>query len=279
MFKKYIFDSNIPGLKCLILGAVHGDETAGTIAQRRIIKQLETGRLNLKSGKVTFIPIVNEAAYRLRARFVDVNLNRVVCFHPTPQNNEEKIADKLTKEIDDCDIMLDLHSTHCPEDKAFAFIDYPQPDNLNLLSVMPVKTALAGWPAIYTGGVIDNFCTEAYAHIRNKIGITIECGYHHAPQATNIAEQAILNLLSFYHIINAPKPAVQQQRIITLDSFIIKQFSGHLNRNFKHLDKIKSGEILAVYDNGSSLKAPADGYIIMPNPKAVVGTEWFYLGH
>ena len=103
----------------------------------------------MKKGNVTFVPCVNVEAQKKDVRFIDVNLNRVVRYHNNPKNNEEKIANKLVREIDKCDVLLDLHSTHCSEDVEFAFIDYPKDENLDLLSVLPVKKALAGWPEIY----------------------------------------------------------------------------------------------------------------------------------
>ena len=138
MFKKYSFEANQIGKHILVLGAVHGNEVAGTIAQHKLIELLKNDKIKLKSGKITFIPTVNVEAQKIDARFVDVNLNRVVYNHLNPTNNEEKIANQLIKEIDDCDIMLDLHSTHCKDDKPFAFIDYPSKKNLELLSLIPV---------------------------------------------------------------------------------------------------------------------------------------------
>ncbi len=279
MFKSYTFSAPTAGKHILILGAVHGNEIAGTLAQQQIIEQINNGTLNLKSGKITFIPIVNEAAYNQDARFIDMNLNRVVRVHENPQNNEEKIANQLVKTIDDCDIMLDLHSTHCEKDKEFAFIDYPTNANLELLSLIPVQTALAGWPKIYAQNPkITNFCTEEYAYSHDKHAITVECGYHKSPEAVNIAKQSILNILAYYDVVDIPKPAISTPQIIHLASFIIKESSGHFNRNFQHLDSIKKDETIAIYDNGQTLTAPFDGYIIMPNHLAEIGAEWFYLG-
>ena len=91
MFKKYSFEATKIGKHILILGAVHGNEVAGTIAQHKLIELLESDKIKLKSGKITFIPTVNVEAQKIDARFVDVNLNRVVCHHSNPSNNEERI--------------------------------------------------------------------------------------------------------------------------------------------------------------------------------------------
>lgn len=279
MFKSYNFNSGLTGPHVLILGAVHGNETAGTQAQKEIMELIRQGHIHINKGQITFVPIVNEAAYQKGCRGVDTNLNRVIRYHKTPQNNEEKIANRLIRLIDSCDIMLDLHSTHCPDDVEFAFIDYPDAKNLELLSLIPVKTALAGWPQIYVDHPeITNFCTEEYAHNHGKAGITVECGYHKSPHAVAVAKQSILNVLSYFGNIDIPTPQPNCTQTITLHSFVNKREEGKMVKNFKHLDKINAGETIAAYKSGQKITAPFNGYIIMPNHEAAVGTEWFYFG-
>ena len=277
MFKKYSFEATKIGKHILILGAVHGNEVAGTIAQHKLIELLESDKIKLKSGKIIFIPKVNVEAQKIDARFVDVNLNRVVCHHSNPSNNEERIANQLIKEIDDCDIMLDLHSTHCKNDRPFAFIDYPNKKNLELLSLIPVNDALAGWPEIYENQPISDFCTERYANWQGKTGITVECGYHKSEDAADIAVRSIINVLSFFEVIEE-KWQQFSPNVVKLHSVILKKYEGKMSFNYSHLTPIRKGDIIAVYDNGEKEISPIDGYIIMPNHGAVVNSEWFYYG-
>lgn len=280
MFKKYVFKAQCSGKNILILGGVHGNEIGGTIAQQQVIEQIKNGELKLKSGSVSFIPTVNEEAQKKDVRFVDVNLNRVVRFHQNPQNNEEKIANVLIAEIDNCDIVLDLHSTHCEEDEAFAFIDYPEKENVEMLSLIPVKNALVGWPEIYDENEsLDNFCTEKYAHAKGKAGITVECGYHKSQKSIDVARQSILNVLVYYGVIEGELPVVNNSNLIKLNSFVLKKANGSMSRNYQHMSEIKKGEVLATYYNGEQIVCEFDGFIIMPNHEAKIGTEWFYLGH
>ena len=64
MFKKYCFSARTKGLHILILGGVHGNEIAGSIAQKEIINMIENGDLQIKSGMITFVPTVNEEAQK-----------------------------------------------------------------------------------------------------------------------------------------------------------------------------------------------------------------------
>lgn len=279
MFQHYTFKAKKTGKNILILGAVHGNETAGTNASLNLIKKIKNNEIELQSGSVTFIPIVNEKAYQEDKRFVDINLNRVVKEHKNPQNNEEKIANALIPFIKNCDVMIDLHSTHCEEDKPFAFLDYPTPENINLLNIIPVETALTGWPEIYKNEAeISNFCTEEYAYTHHKQGITIECGYHKSPKAIETATKTILNTLNYYQIIKTKTEEPKKQTKIKLHSFVTKKEEGSFSKPYQHLDKIKKGEVIAEYKSQKKLLAPFDGYIIMPNPEAQINAEWFYIG-
>lgn len=279
MLKTYHFQGEIPWPHLLFLGAVHGNETAGPNAQKEIINLIENGEISIKKGQVTFIPIVNEAAYEKDVRCIDINLNRVIKKHESPQNNEEKIANELTDFIENCDIMVDLHSTHCPEDEEFWFIDYPDEKNRELLSLIPVNVALAWWPEIYRNHPeITNFCTEEYAHQHGKAWITVECWYHKASHAIEVAKQTILNVMAFYGVIDSYPVQSFTPNIIRLHSFFTKEREGKLCKNYQHLDPITKGERLAEYADGTVIESPLEGYLIMPNHEATIGTEWFYLG-
>ena len=279
MFKTVVFKGEAEGKNILILGAVHGNETAGTIAQQEVIKEIKEAQHILKSGSVTFIPIVNEQAYNQDIRGVEDNLNRVIKFHENPKTNEEKIANQLIKEIEKADILLDLHSTHCENDQPFAFIDYPTKENLDFLNIIPVQTALAGWPDIYKDQTdIENNCTEEYAFLNGIRALTVECGYHKSIEAIQIAKQSILNTLYHFGILNGTPALKIKKEIIRLHSFIIKEKEGVLQKEYVHMDPIKKGEIIAKYHDGETILAPFDGVIIMPNKDANIHAEWFYIG-
>ena len=279
MFKKFSFKAPEEGMNILILGAVHGNEISGTLAQQEVIEELNRGLYTLKKGSVTFIPCVNEEAQKKDARGVDENLNRVIKYHKDPQTHEEKIANLLIKEIKNVDVLLDLHSTHEKEDKPFAFIDHPTEENLDFLNIIPVQTALAGWPDIYKDQTdIENNCTEEYAFLNGIRALTVECGYHKSIEAIQIAKQSILNTLYHFGILNGTPAIKIKKEIIRLHSFIIKEKEGVLQKEYVHMDPIKKGEIIAKYHDGETVLAPFDGVIIMPNKDANIQAEWFYIG-
>ena len=53
-----------PGPRLLVLGAVHGNEICGTRAITQILAELDSGKLAIERGSVTFVPVTNPLAYQ-----------------------------------------------------------------------------------------------------------------------------------------------------------------------------------------------------------------------
>lgn len=62
-FKTISYHSIEPGPRLLVLGAVHGNETAGTKGIQRVLSEIDAKTLDLVAGSVTFVPITNPLAY------------------------------------------------------------------------------------------------------------------------------------------------------------------------------------------------------------------------
>ncbi len=279
MIEKYEFDSETGGINLLILAAVHGNETAGTNALKRLIREINEDKIILKSGKLTVVPICNPEAYKRDVRQIDENLNRVMTEHAEPKTYEQRLANEICPLIKDCAVMLDLHSTHCEGDVPFAFCDYPDENNKRLIDGLAVDYVLEGWPDIYDGqGEIEDYSTERCAHTYGKSGTTVECGYHKSAAAVDLAYSAIISTLAQFGMIAADLPEKRKKTHILMQNYVVKKRAGELCRDYKHLDTVAKGEEIARYDDGEVLTAPADGYILLPNLNAEIGAEWYYFG-
>ncbi len=279
MIEKYEFDSGREGTKLLILAAVHGNETAGTNALRRLLKELDGGKVKLKRGQLVVVPVCNPKAYKRDVRQIDENLNRVMKAHNQPVTYEQKLANEICPLIKECDVLLDLHSTHCAGDVPFAFCDYFSEKTKKLIDALAVDYVLEGWPDIYAGqGEIEDNSTEHCAHVYGKTGTTVECGYHKSAAAVELAYSAVISTLVAFEMMEAEKIEIRPKTHILMKSYVVKKRAGKLLKNYKHLDKVVSGEEIARYDDGEVLTAPADGYILLPNLKAEKGAEWYYFG-
>lgn len=112
-----------------VVGGVHGDESGGV----RAVRRLRDANLDLQRG-VAFV-IANPAAVEDGVRYLDSDLNRVFPGDPAG-DREERLAAQL------CDLIeplttLSLHGTHSrPE--PFALVHRSQPHQFDLASRLPV---------------------------------------------------------------------------------------------------------------------------------------------
>lgn len=279
LIEKYVFTGENKGMNLLILGGVHGNETAGIKAGFRVVEEIKQGKIKLQNGRLTIVPVCNPAAYQKDVRSIEENLNRVMKMHLNPQSYEQCLANEICPLIKANRMLLDLHSTHCQGDVPFAFCDYADEYNTPLINALDVDYVLEGWPAMYAAqGEITDFSTEGYAHFCGNTGTTLECGYHKEPEAENIAYNAIVSALKVYGMIDGVVTVKPQKTHIQMHSYVIKKQAGKFCQNYKHLDMVRKGQAIAVYDNGEILRAPFDGYILLPNHTAEIGAEWYYLG-
>lgn len=276
MLNKYVYDTKISGPRLLLLGAVHGNETAGSKAILKLKEALDNHQICLKSGRLTLMPVCNPLAYGKGVRFVEKNLNRLIRLYEHPTCPEEEFAHEIASEILKNDYVLDLHSTHNAGEPPFAFLDYPSDENRKLVAAAGVPYVICNWPGIYKNAPITDYCTEYFAHASGKSCITLECGYHYDEAAQLTASDSIYNLLVKLGMIDG-RFQVQAKEYLNLREVVVKQRSGHLAKNYKHLDRVTAGEVIGIYDNGEKVIAQNDAYILIPNHEAADNTEWFYL--
>lgn len=279
LIETFEFKGEKEGLSLLVLAAIHGNEIAGVEALKRIIYQLDKGEIKLLSGQLTLVPIANPMAYQKDIRQIDENLNRVIKMHENPISYEQKLANEICPLIAKNDLMLDLHSTHVQGDQPFAFCDYPDEYNTRLIKAIEVKSIVTGWPDIYQNNMdISDCSTEQYAHLCQKRGTTLECGYHKDNASIELAYQSVLNVLKEFKMIEGENNSHIEKETIRLESYVVKEKEGSFTKDFRHLDRIKKDEVLAIYNDNTELKAPYDGYMLLPNPVAEIGAEWYYIG-
>lgn len=274
------FDSGQAGPHCLILGAVHGNEICGTRALTRIAKELRSGQLVLQKGRATFIPICNPKAYEANVRDTDVNLNRVFDYRENPELYEEKLANVILPHIEKADFLLDIHS-YTTDDTAFAIQLYEGEDYDRLARLMPVEIVLKGWRELYKDRPDKNQNTSnVAAHSFGVPAITLECGHHDSPSSIEVAYEASLSFLQGLCGLNKGLQAFdkEQKNYIFKEVHFFEEGSHYEQGRPHHLDALQQGEIIARRQNGTPIRAPQDGYILLPNQGYYEGAEWFYFG-
>jgi predicted deacylase len=96
------------GPHLLITGGVHGDEFTPMAAVRRLIGELSASEL---AGRVTLVPVVNEAAWRRGTRTADDGLDLARTCPGDPNGTiTQRTAHALSELIRTADFYIDLHT-------------------------------------------------------------------------------------------------------------------------------------------------------------------------
>ena len=309
-FNSIQYTGKLPGTRILITGAVHGNETCGTKAINRVIDDIESGKVNIIAGQVTFVPITNPLAYAKNDRAGDRNLNRNLYPVDAPKDFEDHIANWLCPLMAQHDCLLDLHSTRA-KNPAFAMLGPIDNDgDLQPFHHFEKERAMAqhlgvnrfvdGWLATYalgvarrqaqakaTGDALNPLNTDPrygvgtteYMRSTGGYSITLECGQHDADESPEVGYIAICNTLAFLGISDAPKPTpVNEVEQLHMYEVIDKAHDGDtFTREWASFNKLAKGDVIGTRHDGTKLVAIEDGYIIFPDAKAAPGNEWFYL--
>lgn len=294
-----------PGPRLLVLGAVHGNETCGTSAITQLIHELDSGALALARGSVTLVPVTNPLAYQLGQRTGERNLNRNMAPSAIPQDFEDRIANVLCPLLESHDALLDLHSFHTggapfvmvgPHNNRGALEPFARAEEEMLLALHTGPHRIVeGWLDTYARGVQRRAAAPAraptlasnpnygvgtteYMRARGGYGVTLECGQHDDPQAVNVARHAILQTLALLGLCALPLAPVQANREILrlVDVTDRAHADDRFSREWRSFDAVTAGEVIGTRQDGEAVKAPADGFVVFPNPGAEVGQEWFY---
>ena len=341
LLRSHNFSALQPGVRLIVLGAVHGNETCGTRGIEHVLAELESGALHIARGSVTLVPVTNALAYQRGQRMGERNLNRNLRPHSAPADHEDRIANVLCPLLAQHQVLLDLHSFHSPGEP-FAMIG--PPDNTGPLEPFAhaaQEEALAlrlgprrlveGWLDTYAVGVQNRLqrssanesikvdeATAGRAPGRSQAGphplggliavpggrgapsvstdpsygvgtteymrsvggcaITLECGQHSDPQAADVAYRAIRHTLAHLGLVDEPPPApCAGFELLRLAEVTDRHHAGdQLARAWASYDRVREGELVGTRHDGTAVQAPADGFIVFPNPNALPGNEWFY---
>ena len=289
------------GPKLIILGAVHGNETCGTEALKRLRQEIESGELCINRGALTMVPVTNPLAYQLQRRHGDRNLNRNMSRTDAPQDFEDLVCNVLCPLLEQHDVLLDLHSFQAPG-IPFALIGAPN----NVGDIEPTSKAkqeeamamslgvnrfVEGWLDTYAQGVRDRKARGVDARVDYGVGttetmrrgggiaVTLECGQHDDATAPETAYKAIRNTLAHLEMTSDVKPElVRNPEVIRLYRVIDRLHSDDVfSKKWLSFEKITQGTVIAYRHDGVELVADRDGWIVFPNNTAQVNQEWFYL--
>jgi predicted deacylase len=294
-----------PGRRLIVTGAVHGNETCGTQAILRAMKDIDSGSLIIQRGSVTLVPVTNPLAYAKGERAGERNLNRNLFPTPNPQDFEDRVANWLCPLLAQHDVLLDLHSFNAASepfvmvgprnnDGSLEPFKHEQQERA-LAKRLGVRRFVDGWLRTYGDGVQRRMhgSSELQTVLRYGMGtteymrsvggyaLTLECGQHNDPQAPEVAYRAILNTLAFLGMIDAPEPAPvapEQMEALSMAAVYDKQHADdQFSRSWSSFDPVKQGEEIGRRADGTPVLAEFDGRILFPDAAAEANSEWYYL--
>lgn len=295
MLQPVVFQGAGPGPRVIVLGAVHGNETCGTRAIERVLRELAAGAWRIVAGQVTLVPVTNRLAYERGTRAGERNLNRQLAPTATPVDNEDRIANELCPLLAAHDVLLDLHSFRSsgppfvmvgPEDNQGELQPFAHAAREESLAQrLGVQRALDGWLETYAAGAARRGGNAAYGmgtteFMRSAGGcaLTLECGQHQDPQAPEVAYRAIRNTLAHLRLLDAPDPPpVPSMEGLRLREVVDRVAAGDaFAQRWQSFDAVQAGQRIATRQDGRAVLAPADGCIVFPDEGAAPGAEWFY---
>lgn len=294
-----------PGPRLIVLGAVHGNENCGTQAIAQVLEELAAGVFAIERGVLTMVPITNPLAYQRRTRQGDRNLNRNLRVSAPPADFEDRIANVLCPLLDEHDVLLDLHSFHSagqpfimvgPTNNTGGLEPFQRSkEEEQLVAHLGPRQVVEGWMEVYARGVqrrqqsrisgspslLDTdygIGTSEYMRSRGGYGVTLECGQHDDPDAVDVAYRAIRQTLALLGLapltLKAPSKDFQVLRLV--DVLDREHEKDGFAQPWKSFDPVAAGQVIGHRRDGRVVLAPADGFIVFPNPNALAGNEWFY---
>jgi hypothetical protein len=306
-FKSVNYTGLGQGPRLIVMGATHGNETCGTKAIQRVMEELDSGKLHVAAGSVTFVPIVNPLAYAKNTRSGDRNLNRDLFPKENPQDFEDRIANWLCPLLAQHDVLLDLHSFAAAHGEPFVMVGPANNDGplepfrhaeqeRALARRLGVRRFVTGWLATYGQGVkrrsrgnvaeLETVLrygvgTTEYMRTTGGYALTLECGQHDDPAAPEVAYRAIVNTLAFLKVIDAPEPApipAAEMEVLSMVVVHDKLDAGdRFTRQWASFDPVAEGEQIGVRADGTPVVAEFSGRILFPDANAAPNHEWYYM--
>jgi len=300
------FAALAPGPRLIVLGAVHGNETAGPRGIERALAEIERGEVAIARGAVTFVPVANPLAYAKGERFGERNLNRRLLPTAKPRDNEDRIANVLCPLLAEHDVLLDLHGFRSPgrpfvlrgpADNAGTLEPFAHADaEARLCAHLGVQRVVDGWMEVYAAGVARRrelnltpgavnedpaygIGTTEYMRAVGGYGVTLECGQLDDPAGPGVALYGIRQTLALLGIADLPLvPPRGPIECLTLATVTDRHADGdRFVKTWTSFDPLVAGELIALRADGTELRAPEPGYIVFPDHAAAPGHEWFYL--
>jgi hypothetical protein len=277
------FGGSSPGPLVVSVGGMHGNEPAGVLAARNVLRQLRQRQPGFRGDYLALAG--NLPALRRRVRFIDEDLNRIwrpegtdraEADAPDPESTEEAERQELLAELrlaisraSGPVYVIDLHTTSAPGSPFVIVADTLLNRRLALALPVPIVLGLEE----HLSGTLLNFVNDL-----GHVAVGLEGGQHDSPTSVAMHELGIWQTLQLAGCVDAARaPALARlgrrvgrrlkgtPRIVELryrhgveaaDAFVMEP-------GFEHLMRVRHGELLG-RDQRGPVRSPESGLILMP---------------
>lgn len=248
-----------------ILGGIHGDEPEGA----SVVGGLIAAGMGAADGRATWFGIGNPRALALGRRSLDPtgDLNRVFDRIEDRQPGagaraalgpDLERASSLLDDLRRLDRLLDLHSTRLPG-PTMAVI--PMDDaHVRLATLLGAELLVFGAEAFLGRGMAVDVVRR-----RGGLGVLLECGPSGAAGTREAARMAVARYLGW-----APPSTTSPRRVAIQEQLVVRSDVRRFAVTAESGTSVRKGEQLAECEVGS-VRAPGDGVILLPRPKAKAG--------
>ncbi len=286
-----IYEGKRKGPLFICVGGMHGNEPAGVLAIREVLKMLEVEPLGNPTFRYAgqFVGLIgNMAALTAQSRFINKDLNRQfqrenILRLKSGAHREYAVEDRemlaLLQEINrlvakyrpEKIVFMDIHTTTV-SGGIFAIV--PEDEEAIRIACSLHVPIVRGMLEGIQGTTLHFFNKEHYG--MNITSFALEAGQHQDPFAVNIA---ISGIIATMRAIGAVKP----HDVEGLHDRVLKEYSRNLPRmtrlayvyriteddqfrmypGYLNFHRVVKGEILGINKDGP-VTAPVSGYILMP---------------
>lgn len=277
------FGGSSPGPLVVSVGGMHGNEPAGVLAARNVLRQLRQRQPGFRGDYLALAG--NLPALRRRVRFIDEDLNRIwrpegtdraEADAPDPESTEEAERQELLAELrlaisraSGPVYVIDLHTTSAPGSPFAIVADTLLNRRLALALPVPVVLGLEE----HLSGTLLNIVNDL-----GHVAVGLEGGQHDSPSAIAMHELGIWRTLQLAGCVDAVRvPALERlarrvrrrlegkPRVVELrhrhgiepaDAFVMEP-------GFEHLMRVRRGDLLG-RDRRGLIRAPEAGLVLMP---------------
>lgn len=240
-----------------VTAGMHGNEDTGV----RIIADLKNN-ISVGEGQGTLrLVVANTPALLEKKRFIVRDLNRAFP-GKVDKEGESGLAPKISKLIEDADVVLDLHTTSSKDCPAFAIVD-KRPEAIKLAEATGIENIVV-FPRPKKYAMVDF----------TRLGIGLELGHEGSEETFRTGLNAVKSVAAAYGLTNEPTKNNDQKKYFQIYGQVFIQDSNFLSAdtldNFK---PVKQGEILgySAFDE-NPIRASEDFYPVFVSEGAYQGT-------